>query len=481
MSTAASSRLDAGFTPSKAVTTSTQYKISPSAPQSVRAFVASAIGPVVALLTLYAIYLLRGFPIGRPEVVLAILVVLLGYPGASRFMGATMSVFADILSDWVVICGMLLLSGYLTDSFGLFHLKTLLVWAIATPFLQFAAVRVGRKVLLARAQSSDSRRRALIVGGSALGVRLANALAAHAVEGIDLVGYVDDRDGDRCHKDAASRIVGGFDDLPELIQRHQVRDVYIVLPLSMQPRIANLLAALQDSAVSIHYVPDVFGVNIIQGRVDSLDGMPVVSLLDSPFQGVNGLVKRVTDFVLATVILLLISPVMLAIAVGVKISSPGPVIFKQRRHGLDGEEITVYKFRSMTTMDNGPVVQQATKNDPRITPFGAFLRRSSLDELPQFLNVLQGRMSIVGPRPHAVAHNEHYRKIIRAYMVRHKVRPGITGWAQVNGLRGETDTTEKMAQRVDYDLEYLRNWSLALDLKIIARTAGLTFFDRNAY
>ena len=157
------------------------------------------------------------------------------------------------------------------------------------------------------------------------------------------------------------------------------------------------------------------------------------------------------------------------------------MIFKQRRNGLDGDEITVYKFRSMRSADNGPVVRQATKNDPRVTRFGAFLRRTSLDELPQFFNVLQGRMSIVGPRPHAVAHNEEYRRIIKAYMVRHKVKPGITGWAQVNGHRGETDTIEKMQARVEYDLEYLRNWSLGLDLQIIVRTIRLVFFDRNAY
>jgi putative colanic acid biosynthesis UDP-glucose lipid carrier transferase len=173
--------------------------------------------------------------------------------------------------------------------------------------------------------------------------------------------------------------------------------------------------------------------------------------------------------------------VLAAVAIGVKLSSPGPIIFRQKRNGLDGEEIIVYKFRSMTTEDNGPQVKQATKGDPRITPFGRFIRRTSLDELPQFFNVLQGRMSIVGPRPHAVAHNEEYRKLIKAYMVRHKVKPGITGWAQVNGHRGETDTLEKMQRRVEYDLEYLRNWSIALDLQIIARTVKLMFFDPKAY
>ncbi|MEY4765035.1 MAG: hypothetical protein RI907_1708, partial [Pseudomonadota bacterium] len=211
------------------------------------------------------------------------------------------------------------------------------------------------------------------------------------------------------------------------------------------------------------------------------NGVPVVGMLETPFTGINALLKRASDIVLSLGILLLISPILMVIAIGVKLSSPGPAIFKQRRNGLDGEEIIVYKFRSMRVQDNGPVVKQATKGDPRITKFGAFIRKTSLDELPQFINVLQGRMSIVGPRPHAVAHNEEYRRLIKAYMVRHKVRPGITGWAQVNGYRGETETIEKMQARVEFDLEYLRNWSLSLDLQIIVRTVRLMLFDRNAY
>jgi putative colanic acid biosynthesis UDP-glucose lipid carrier transferase len=238
---------------------------------------------------------------------------------------------------------------------------------------------------------------------------------------------------------------------------------------------------VQGTTASVFFVPDVFGISIIQGRLQDMNGVPVVGICETPFTGTNELVKRISDVVLASLILLLISPLLLAITIGVKLSSPGPAIFRQRRNGLDGEEIIVYKFRSMRAMDDGQVVKQATKGDPRITPFGAFLRRSSLDELPQFINVLQGRMSIVGPRPHAVAHNELYRQLIKAYMVRHKVKPGITGWAQVHGHRGETDTVEKMQARVEYDLEYLRNWSLGLDLQIIARTIIVVLRGSNAY
>jgi putative colanic acid biosynthesis UDP-glucose lipid carrier transferase len=208
----------------------------------------------------------------------------------------------------------------------------------------------------------------------------------------------------------------------------------------------------------------------------------VLAVCESPFYGADGLIKRVSDIVLASAILMLISPLLLGVAIAVKLSSPGPVLFRQRRYGLDGREITVYKFRSMAVLEDGVVVTQATRGDRRVTPLGAFLRRSSLDELPQFINVLQGRMSVVGPRPHAVAHNEMYRKLIRSYMIRHKVRPGITGLAQVNGLRGETDTLDKMRARIECDLAYLRNWSLLLDLKIVLMTIVIVLKkQKNAY
>jgi putative colanic acid biosynthesis UDP-glucose lipid carrier transferase len=240
--------------------------------------------------------------------------------------------------------------------------------------------------------------------------------------------------------------------------------------MASQPRILDLLDDMRDTTASIYFVPDFFVTDLIQGRIDMVSGMPVVAVCETPFRGADGLVKRGSDIALSILILFLISPLLIVISLAVKMTSSGPVIFKQRRYGLDGAEILVYKFRSMTVCEDGESIRQAQKGDNRITPLGAFLRRTSLDELPQFLNVLQGRMSIVGPRPHAVAHNELYRKIIKGYMVRHKVRPGITGWAQINGYRGETETIEKMQARVEHDLDYLRNWSLRLDLYIILKT-----------
>jgi putative colanic acid biosynthesis UDP-glucose lipid carrier transferase len=220
----------------------------------------------------------------------------------------------------------------------------------------------------------------------------------------------------------------------------------------------------------------------MHAKMQEIKGMPVFSVFDTPLSSKSSQVlKRIEDVLLSIIILVLISPILLVIAIAIKLTSKGPVIFKQKRYGLNGKEIKVYKFRSMTTQDNGTVVKQATKNDSRITPLGAFLRKTSLDELPQFINVLQGKMSIVGPRPHAVAHNEEYRKIVPKYMQRHLVKPGITGWAQINGWRGETDSLEKMEKRIEFDLHYINSWNLWLDIKIILLTVFKGFINKNAY
>ena len=452
-----------------------------SAPPSVSSSIASVLEPGIAVLTLVLAHAWHGVRFEGVSMVLAILLLVLMFPGPNRFRQTGVGVGIDIILSWLGVLVVVALVGYATKGLRHFEKDILLVWAVATPLVQWAATFIGSRLLRRQAAKPESRRPAIIVGANPVGVRVARVVQQRRMFGHDLLGFADDRTGHRIELPPDLQLLGTLTDLPRLIEERGVRDVYITLPLSSQPRIQKLMAELQNTTASLHYVPDVFGVSIIQGRLEDMGGVPVVGLLVTPFEGVNGLIKRASDIVLSLLILLLISPLLLLVGLGVKLSSPGPVIFRQRRTGLDGEIIEVYKFRSMTTQDNGAVVQQATRHDPRITPFGAFIRRTSLDELPQFVNVLQGRMSIVGPRPHAVAHNEQYRKIVKAYMARHKVRPGITGWAQVNGLRGETDTVDKMARRVEYDLEYLRNWSLGLDLLIIARTAKLMFFDRKAY
>ncbi len=452
-----------------------------SAPQSVQSLVAAFLEPSVVVATFLGAMVWFDEPVQRPTYLLCLLVFALTFPGRDRFLLHPVSGALDVLGSWLTLIAILGAFGYATNSLKYFEEPVLLTWIVVTPFLQGAAILLGRLWLRWQASRPSARRPALIVGAGELGAKVARALSKDPFSGHQFLGFFDDRDGSRLDPSAAGQMAGKLSELPAKIAELGVRDVYITLPLGSQPRIVQLLEHLQGTTASLHLVPDVFGISIIQGRLKDLHGVPVVGICETPFTGTNELVKRISDIVMSLCILTLIAPVLLLVALGVKLSSPGPVIFKQRRNGLDGEEIEIYKFRSMRVMDNGSTVKQATRDDPRITPFGAFLRRTSLDELPQFINVLQGRMSIVGPRPHAVAHNVQYRELIKAYMVRHKVRPGITGWAQVNGLRGETDTVEKMRQRVEYDLEYLRNWSLALDLQIILRTVRLVLFDRHAY
>jgi putative colanic acid biosynthesis UDP-glucose lipid carrier transferase len=316
---------------------------------------------------------------------------------------------------------------------------------------------------------------------NAPGLELARRLKHDVYSNVHVLGFLDDRGWERLDRNTEYPVLARIEDLPQVVKRHRIELVYLALPMVSGPRLQGLLDALRDTTASVYFVPDMFVTDLIQGRVDSVSGMPVLGVCDSPFSGASGLIKRASDIVFSLAILAAIAPLLAALALCVKLSSPGPVIFKQRRYGLDGEEIVVYKFRSMTVVEDGAEIRQCAPDDCRLTPLGAFMRRTSLDELPQFINVLQGRMSIVGPRPHAVAHNELYRKLIKGYMQRHKVRPGLTGWAQVNGLRGETATLERMQARIDHDLDYLRNWSLRLDLYIIAKTVWVVLKGENAH
>jgi putative colanic acid biosynthesis UDP-glucose lipid carrier transferase len=450
-------------------------------PLALSSFVASLLEPAVAIATLMALTLAYGNEVDTATRLLGALALLLLFPGQDRFFDKPASAARGIVLAWATAAGVLLLCGYATNTIKAFDSEVLIAWAVCTPLAQIACTWLGSAVLRQRSRVHEDEHRALVIGAGALGAKVAELVTSRAAYGHRCVGYVEDRMPARCHANARDKLLGRFDDVLDLIERHHIREVYLTLPLSLQPRISRLLTELRDAAVTIYFVPDLFAFSVIQGRMRNLQGIPMVSLLESPFVGVNALVKRASDIVLGSLILVLIAPVLLAVAIAVKLSSPGPVIFKQRRNGLDGQEIVVWKFRSMTVTENGNTITQARRNDPRITRVGAFIRRTSLDELPQFFNVLQGSMSIVGPRPHAVAHNEQYRNLIRAYMIRHKVKPGITGLAQVSGFRGETDVIEKMAGRVEYDIEYLRRWSLWLDLKIIARTVAMTLFDRNAY
>lgn len=274
---------------------------------------------------------------------------------------------------------------------------------------------------------------------------------------------------------------GNIDQAIKLIRNNSIQKVYVLINKENMAQVDEVIDILSDTTCSVVIVPELFSHDFLYTRVEDINGTPAIPIIDTRLDGLNTFLKRVEDVCVGSIILLMISPILLCIALAIKLTSSGPVFFKQKRYGLNGKEILVYKFRTMNVMENGAKVTQAVKNDPRLTPIGGFLRKTSLDELPQFINVIFGSMSVVGPRPHAVAHNEEYRGLIPCYMLRHKVKPGITGLAQIRGWRGETDTLDKMENRVYCDLEYIRTWSLWLDIKIIFITVFKGFINKAAY
>jgi putative colanic acid biosynthesis UDP-glucose lipid carrier transferase len=451
--------------------------------------VESLLSPVAIVATLWLAALRYEGEIPPAYLLLGVLVFTLTYPGVARLQSGNRSLLLDVALNWLWVVLLLALTGYATGYIKEFSYKALVLWAWAAPLVETAGCMALRRMAPFILELQGPNQRALIVGINEQGVALADRIQRAPYSRIELVGFVDSRTGNRLHHgpnatdhtDTAQRLLGPLADLAAIAKAQHIQMIYLSLPMASQPRILQILDELKDTTASIYFVPDMFVTDLVQGHPSKVCGLPVISVCETPFRGANGVAKRASDILFSALILLLISPVLLGIAIAVRSTSPGPIIFKQRRYGQNGEEILVYKFRSMTVTEDGGTIQQAQKNDSRITPLGAFLRKTSLDELPQFINVLQGRMSIVGPRPHAVAHNELYRKLIKGYMVRHKVKPGITGWAQVNGFRGETDTLDKMQSRIDYDLDYLRNWSLRLDIHIILKTVRLVLKDQSAY
>ncbi|MBG6076057.1 undecaprenyl-phosphate glucose phosphotransferase [Polaromonas sp. CG_9.11] len=441
----------------------------------------SALDPFILILSLWVLAFNFEGAIKPPYLILSVVVFSLTFPGASRLRLSVERMIFNILFHWFWIAGLLLLVGFATDYLFRFPIALIINWLWIAPAAQIAGNLTLRATTSKLLKMQGPAQRAVIVGMNNQGVSLAENIGYSSYLGMEMLGFFDDRSEVRRHEQAKYKLLGKIDELANFVKKYRIQYIYLSLPMIARPRVLQILDDLKDTTASIYFVPDMFITDLIQGRSDTVCGVNVISVCDTPFRGFNGILKRASDIILSVIILMLVSPIMILIAIMVKLGSPGPAIFKQRRYGLDGEQILVYKFRSMAVVEDGGTIHQAKKNDQRITRIGSFLRRTSLDELPQFFNVLQGRMSIVGPRPHAVAHNEMYRTLIKGYMVRHKVRPGITGWAQVNGYRGETDTLDKMQARIDYDLDYLRNWSLQLDLFIVLKTVRLVFKDGAAY
>jgi putative colanic acid biosynthesis UDP-glucose lipid carrier transferase len=381
---------------------------------------------------------------------------------------------------WLVTVLTLVLVGFASKTTSDFSRITIVIWS-GLVLVGLTGMRALYRALL-RALRADGRntRTVAFAGYGKASQKMAHNIATQPWMGLRILGCFDDRSATRLG-DGELPLLGTLKVMLAKAHAGEIDLVYITLPMHAERRIVKLIDELADTTASVYVVPDIFVFELFHAQWSTVGELPVVSVFESPFYGVNGGVKRLEDIVIGSLILLMILPLMGLIALGIKFTSPGSVLFKQRRYGLNGGIVEVWKFRSMTVSDNGAKVVQASRGDARITPFGAFLRRTSMDELPQFINVLQGTMSIVGPRPHAVAHNEEYRGLIHGYMLRHKVKPGITGWAQINGWRGETDTLDKMKGRLDCDLAYVRNWSLWFDIKIIVITVFKGFVGKNVY
>lgn len=442
----------------------------------------------VSILTLYVLAELTGTAATDYFSAVTIIVTLLSItllqssrtPAAELITPRRVVAFG-LLIRWIAVLLALLVIGYVSGYPPAYSPPVILMWAVATPALLIPSLlvidEIARRVLC----RPTNGRNVVFAGYNGVSRQLAERFGRHAELCMTVKGFFDDRSAQRLDAAAGQQLLGPLSQLPEFIKNNEIDVIFIALPLRHIRRVQDLIEALGDTTVSLYYVPDVLDSTQFQARVGEILGVPVIALRESPFYGYQGAAKRLMDIVLASLGLLIGGPVLLSIALAIRLTSKGPVLFRQRRYGLDGREIVIYKFRTMTVTEDAGWIDQAKRQDDRVTPLGRFLRRYSLDETPQLVNVLQGRMSLVGPRPHAVGHNEEYRRLIKDYMVRHKVPPGLTGLAQIKGFRGATPRLQDMQRRVHFDLEYLRNWSLWLDLKILLLTVPKLFKTDKAY
>jgi putative colanic acid biosynthesis UDP-glucose lipid carrier transferase len=429
-------------------------------------------------------------PITRPYVILAVLAFALSWRlvDAAEFrelrpLGTIRHVLPSLLLAWTNVLAVLLFVGFAAKISDSYSRAVIMTWAIATPVLYIFARAVAYRVLCHWNKTRCVPRTHIIVGTNSSAREFASQLEQDSSLGT-LIGFFSTASRateTSLHRPGIGQLLGCIDDVVAYVQRHSIDVVHVALPAVDRELLDAALNQLRDTTASVYFLPDVPQAARGQVRVVEMAGTPLLSYVDTPHCGLQGAAKRATDLIIGGILLLFLWPLFIVLAILVRLDSPGPIIFKQRRYGLNGEEIAVYKFRTMTVCEDGAQVTQAKREDARVTSFGRFLRRTSLDELPQLFCVLEGSMSLVGPRPHAVAHNEMYRRLIDGYMLRHKVRPGITGWAQVNGLRGETNTLDRMQKRVAFDLEYLRHWSPWVDIQILWRTVFVVFRDQNAY
>ncbi|WP_175717312.1 undecaprenyl-phosphate glucose phosphotransferase [Burkholderia anthina] len=355
-------------------------------------------------------------------------------------------------------------------------------WAVTTMTLLAGSKACVHAVLRRLRRGGYNLKAVAIVGGTPAARRLIAQMRARPEAGFNPVCVYDEAAaaGDVALDDV--RIERQFESLVWLVRSRAIRELWLTLPIAEERRMHQIVTVFRHDFVNIRFIPDVRSLSFFNQEVVELLGVPAINLAASPITDVRILPKFVFDRLFALAALTMLAPAMLLIACLIKLTSRGPVFFRQKRKGIDGHEFEIYKFRSMKVhQEMAGQVTQATRNDTRVTPVGRFLRRTSLDELPQFINVLKGEMSVVGPRPHALAHDDIYKDLVKGYMFRYRIKPGITGWAQINGFRGETDQIEKMMGRVKLDLYYMQNWSFWLDIKIVVLTLWKGFTGSNAY
>jgi putative colanic acid biosynthesis UDP-glucose lipid carrier transferase len=386
-----------------------------------------------------------------------------------------------VVGAWTLTLLFMLAVSWAVKITGVFSRLQIGMWAVFGAVM-LVAVRWGiRRMLFSRRRLGRNQRHAVVIGGGSLARKWIQTVRTYPELGLLPVAAFDDdpaKAGQGCE---GVPVLGACDQAVAYVNERHVPTVFITLPLNAEKRVQQILDQFLDSPANLYIIPDIFTFQLMNLNAFQVAGTPVIALSTSPMNARKETLKRAEDLILGSLALILAAPLMLLIALAIKLDSPGPVFFRQWRYGLDGREIRIWKFRTMCVTEDGHKFRQATQNDCRVTRVGRILRRTSLDELPQLFNVLAGSMSLVGPRPHAVAHDEQFRTILPGYMWRLKIKPGITGWAQVNGWRGETDTLDKMKGRMEHDLHYIENWTLTLDIKSLWLTIWRGFRNENAY
>ncbi len=394
---------------------------------------------------------------------------------SGRFTRVLITVCGVFLYSFII----LLIIGIWLQQLFIFPTKVMLTWFGFTFICCFAWRVLKHQWTITRNKLGINLQKMAIMGATDTGAHLYSEIMKNDELGFDFIGFFDDREVGRVYADLD--VVNDISHGIESAKKGQIDVLFIALPISAEKRIAEIINLLADTTVDVYVIPAFMLSDVMHGRVTHIGKIDTLSIFESPYLGTRIWIKRIEDIIVSLVAIFILLPFFIIIPIIIKLTSKGPVLFKQTRYGLRGQKISILKFRSMDVMENDGNITQVTKHDRRVTPFGRFLRQTSLDEIPQFFNVLRGDMSVVGPRPHAVSHNEEYRRLVQFYMLRHHVKPGITGWAQVSGWRGETDTLEKMEKRIEFDLHYIMKWSIWFDIKILILTLVKGFNSKNAY